>query len=86
LLICTSNAVTILLPYVVSGEPPGTTQATLNRFVSEDIDNQAGKDSQFTAADAQNRAGGNPRSTAADAEDRSGGELSGPTPNEGADR
>jgi predicted PurR-regulated permease PerM len=86
LLICTTNAVTILLPYVVSGEPPGTTQATLNRFVSEDIDNHAGEDSQFTAADAQNRAGDDSRSTAADAEDRSGSELSGPTPNEGADR
>ena len=86
LLICTTNAVTILLPYVVSGEPPGTTQATLNRFVSEDIDNQAGEDSQFTAADAQNRAGDDSRSTAADAEDRSGSEWSGSAPNEGADR
>jgi predicted PurR-regulated permease PerM len=35
LLICTTNAVKILLPYVVSGEPPGRVQTTLDRFAGE---------------------------------------------------
>jgi len=66
LLICTTNAITVLLPYAVSGESPDTTQATLGRFVPRNPGHRPDDQSQSTHESGAHRSDDDPSRTEPD--------------------